>query len=202
MSRRPLTPDERDLWQRVARATRRLQPAKAPIADTRRAPVPDPGAPPPAPMAAPLPAPLPALIPMRPAPPRITLDLAPSRSDDLASQPIRMDRKLHARMTRGKLLPEARIDLHGLTLAAAQPRLQGFVESAHARGLRLVLVITGKGRTAQADDTPAMPRPAGVLRRAVPQWLRQAPLSALVLDIREAHVSHGGGGALYVYLRK
>jgi len=198
MSRGPLTPDERDLWQRVARATRRLQPAKAPMADTRRAPVPDPGAPPPALPAASFP----AVPSKRPVQPRITLDLAPSRSDDLSSQPIRMDKKLHARMTRGKLVPEARIDLHGLTLAAAQPRLQGFIETAHGRGLRLVLVITGKGRTAPQDETPAMPRPAGVLRRAVPQWLRQAPLSALVLDIREAHVSHGGGGALYVYLRK
>jgi DNA-nicking Smr family endonuclease len=199
MTRRRLTPDERELWQRVARATRRLQPAKAPVADTRKAPVPDPGAPPPAVIATPSAG---ARRLQGASRPPVTTDLAPDRSEALAAAPVRMDKKLHARMTRGKLAPEARIDLHGLTLAAAQPELQRFIAASYARGLRLVLVITGKGRSAQPDDTPAMPRPAGVLRRSVPAWLRMAPLSGMVLDIREAHVSHGGGGAIYVYLRK
>ena len=57
-----------------------------------------------------------------------------------------MDAKAFARMSRGKLSPEARIDLHGMTLAEAHPELIGFILNAQAQGLRLVLVITGKGK--------------------------------------------------------
>ncbi len=109
-----------------------------------------------------------------------------------------MDRKAFMRMSRGKLVPEARIDLHGMTLAEAQPALVGFILSSHASARRLVLVITGKGRPADGDAF----RRRGILRHQVPDWLRMPPLAGLVLDIREAHFRHGGAGALYVYLRR
>ena len=112
-----------------------------------------------------------------------------------------MDRKAFTRMKRGKLKPEARIDLHGLTLAEAQPRLSRFIQAAHADGKRLVLVITGKGRSGRDDGDPIPTRP-GALRRQVPDWLMRPPLSTMVLDIAPAHIRHGGEGAYYVYLRR
>ena len=197
--RRELSEEESTLWQRVAGSARRLQPAASPAADTRTGPVPDPGAPPSA-LRKPKPA---APLPIPPAPPpAVRLDLAESVGDALARVPVRMDRKAHMRMMRGKLTPEARIDLHGMTLAQAHPALTGFMMNAHARGLRLVLVITGKGRTQPADDTGPMPRRAGALKHEVPHWLRSGPLRAVVLEVRESHRSHGGAGAYYVYLRK
>jgi DNA-nicking Smr family endonuclease len=111
-----------------------------------------------------------------------------------------MDRKAFTRLKRGKSKPEARIDLHGMTLAEAESVLNGFLLRAHGAGKRLVLVITGKGR-ARADDDP-VPVRTGILRQQVPLWLRRPPLSAIVLDVTEAHQRHGGGGALYVYLRR
>ena len=112
-----------------------------------------------------------------------------------------MDRKAYTRLKRGKLKPEARIDLHGMTLAEAHPRLLKFIHSVHADGKRLVLVITGKGRTRPEDEGPIPSRP-GVLRRQVPDWLSRPPLSALVLEITPANLRHGGEGAYYVYLRR
>lgn len=109
-----------------------------------------------------------------------------------------MDHKLHKRMTRGKMRPEARLDLHGMTLAAAQPELAGFILSCHANGLRLVLVITGKGR---GDHGPLPTRP-GALRHQVPYWLHQMPLAKVVQQVTPAHYRHGGEGAYYVYLRR
>ena len=53
--------------------------------------------------------------------------LAPSVSERLAHAPVRMDHGTHKKMLRGKLKPEARIDLHGMTLAQAHPALTGFV---------------------------------------------------------------------------
>ncbi|MGL4321553.1 MAG: Smr/MutS family protein, partial [Paracoccaceae bacterium] len=104
------------------------------------------------------------------------------------------------KMTRGKLAPEARIDLHGMTLSEAHPELISFILNAHSAGLRLVLVITGKGKP-KADHGP-IPYRTGVLRHQVPQWLRLPPLGPAVLQVSEAHLKHGGSGAFYVYLRR
>ena len=127
-------------------------------------------------------------------------DLAPGLSAGLAAAPLRMDRKRFVQMSRGKLAPEARIDLHGLTLAEAHPRLTAFILRAHASGARLVLVITGKGR--DRDDGGPIPMRPGALRHQLPHWLAQPPLRAIVLQVSEAHLKHGGSGAFYVYLRR
>jgi DNA-nicking Smr family endonuclease len=111
-----------------------------------------------------------------------------------------MDHKTHRQMTRGKLSPEARIDLHGMTLAVAQPVLIRFILQAHADGRRLVLIITGKGRDG-GPDAPLPVRP-GALRHNVPHWLHMPPLAGIVLQVRAAHRRHGGDGAYYVYLRR
>jgi DNA-nicking Smr family endonuclease len=54
-------------------------------------------------------------------------------SDRIAQAPIRMKQTAHRRMIRGKMKPEARIDLHGMTLSEAHPALVDFVIVAHAR---------------------------------------------------------------------
>jgi DNA-nicking Smr family endonuclease len=110
-----------------------------------------------------------------------------------------MDAGAFGRMSKGKLRPEARIDLHGMTLAEAYPALASFLLDARARGRRLVLVITGKGRA--RDDLAPMPARAGRLRHDVPRWLALPPLAEHVLQVAPAHRRHGGEGALYVYLR-
>lgn len=127
-------------------------------------------------------------------------DLLPSLSQQLRSKPVQMDQKAYGRLRRGKLKPEARIDLHGMTLAQAHPALIGFIMQTHSAGMRLVLVITGKGK-ARDDDSP-IPTRYGVLRHQVPQWLAMAPLGGIVMQVTEAHLRHGGQGAYYVYLRR
>ena len=103
-------------------------------------------------------------------------------------------------MKKGRLVPEARIDLHGLTLAQAHPTLNRFILDAVAAERRLVLVITGKGKV--RDELGPIPERHGVLRHQVPHWLNSMPLKPHVLQIAEAHVKHGGAGAYYVYLRR
>jgi DNA-nicking Smr family endonuclease len=83
---------------------------------------------------------------------------------------------------------DRRLDLHGHTAARAQVKLQSFIEDAAYSGCRCVLVITGKG--------------AGVLQSHVPDWLKRAPLSGLVLALAEARQTDGGSGAFYVLLRR
>lgn len=128
------------------------------------------------------------------------LDLAMSVSEQVAGRKISMDRKAYARLMRGKLRPEGKIDLHGMTLERAHPVLTRFILSAQSQGKRLVLVVTGKGK--QRDDGGPIPVRIGVLRHQVPQWLNNPPLSLAILQVTQAHVRHGGGGAYYVYLKK
>lgn len=129
------------------------------------------------------------------------LDLAPSLEDRLSAQPRQVDAALDRRLSRGKQLPEARLDLHGMTRDQARQALTGFLLAARARGQRLVLVITGKGRS-RPDDDLAVPSRPGALRHDLPQWLQMPPLNAMVLDLRLAHRRHGGAGAFYIYLRR
>ncbi len=106
------------------------------------------------------------------------------------------------RLRRGLMEPDARIDLHGMTQQAAHRALITWLKSAHKSGHRLVLVVTGKGNPKNDENAPWMMSPHGVLKQMVPRWLNEAELTALIASVRPAHAKHGGGGALYVYLRK
>ena len=127
-------------------------------------------------------------------------DLLPSLGQQIRAAPVQMDQKAFGRLRRGKLKPEARVDLHGMTVAQAHPVLMGFILRSAGAGHRLVLVITGKGK--HRDDGGPIPTRFGVLRHQVPQWLSMAPLGGLVMQITESHIRHGGQGAYYVYLRR
>jgi DNA-nicking Smr family endonuclease len=191
--RRTLHPEEEELWRTVARTARPLH--EHPIFHKpTEAPPPEP-----APLTHAKPR-LPGFTLGEKARKRESLDLAPSLPQALGQAPLQMDAKTHGRMTRGKLAPEARIDLHGMTLAEAHPELIRFILNAQGAGLRLVLVITGKGKL--RDDHGPIPQRMGALRHQVPQWLRQPPLGPAVLQVTEAHLKHGGSGAYYVYLRR
>lgn len=198
--KRILHPEEQELWRVVARTANPLHAQKANLAPSA------PTSPEPPKLTAPKP-PMADTSRLRgvklgaAAKMSSAAQFAPNIGQNLANAPLRMDAKTHGKMTRGKLLPEARIDLHGMTLDQAQPALISFILRTHSAGLRLVLVITGKGGKTRADHGP-IPQRTGVLRAQVPHWLHQAPLAPLILQVTEAHASHGGGGALYVYLSR
>lgn len=205
MARRRLTPEEEALWARVA-ATASPMRVQAPT-DAFTPSLPDPGDPPPAdpPSRAPGPVAVPkpnirATIPRRREPPRVTLDLAPDPPAAHDRAHPHMDRRRFEKLRRGRLAPEARLDLHGMTSERAHGALVAFILAAHGTGLRLVLVITGKGREGDADAHA--PHRHGVLRHSLPHWLNAPPLAGRVLQLAPAHQSHGGGGAFYVYLRR
>lgn len=191
-TRKP-SPEDRELWDRVAQTATPLDKPKRPIPPELETP---PKAAVPQPTAERLP---PFRIGEKQVSPSANM-LRHSVSDRLAHAPVRMDHGTHKKMLRGKLKPEARLDLHGMTLAQAHPTLTRFILDAHDRNKRLVLVITGKGK--DRDDGSPIPIRRGVLRHQVPGWLHAPPLGALVLDIREAHLRHGGHGAYYVYLKR
>jgi DNA-nicking Smr family endonuclease len=176
-----ITEEDRQLWDQVRRSATplRAEPPPEVVAVTPAAATPKAPAPPKARAAKAAP-PTPPPKPRPPAPPPVG----------------GFDRKTVTRLSRGTVAIDARIDLHGMTQDAAHGRLLRFLEAARAEGGKIVLVITGKG----APD--ALDGGRGVLRRAVPQWLRSPPFGALVSGFENAGRRHGGEGALYVRLRR
>ena len=108
-----------------------------------------------------------------------------------------VERRQKQRLARGLEPIDARLDLHGKTQAQAHAELLRFLRRAQMDGARFVLVITGKGA-----PVPDNRMEHGVLRRQVPLWLKLPELRAYVAAFDQAHVGHGGEGALYVRLRR
>ena len=211
--RRLLTEEEQKLWQKVAESIDPLQPSRRASAAALDEPAPEP--PPPV-----------AAAPAEPPPrreTRIVRPEGPSPSkrmlagwtrlihvkhgaglDGLApavpAPPslARFDDRTKRRLVRGSMAIDERLDLHGMTQEAAHSALRHFLVGARLRGARIVLVITGKGRGGAAADV----HDRGVLRRSVPHWLTDAALRPIVVGFEEAHLAHGGAGAIYVRLRR
>jgi len=116
-----------------------------------------------------------------------------------------LDGRTLERLRRGTLDPDVKLDLHGMTEAQAHNRLLQFLRGAQARGAKLALVVTGKGARVAEDapfDMELQQRSRGVLKSAVPRWLKERDFAGLIAGTRNAHKRHGGDGALYIYLRK
>ncbi len=128
--------------------------------------------------------------PVKPAAPKPLPSLSPSYAPGL-------DARSFDKLKRGQRAIEARLDLHGFTLDAAHDALIRFIENGAARDLRALLVITGKGGRGSEDG---MPRAS--LRESVPRWLNEPNLRKHLLAFTPAHAKHGGGGALYVLLKR
>lgn len=120
----------------------------------------------------------------------------PQRAAETAkgpSGPRSLDRPTRDKLAKGRLAIEARVDLHGMTQGEAHALLLSFLHRAYVLGIRHVLVITGKGSSFGSD---------GVLKKAVPAWFATAPFRPLVGSYESAARQHGGGGALYVRLKR
>ncbi len=180
--RRRLGPEEEALWSAVKRTVEPLRPADREPPHPAVPPVPEAVPPPRSDISAVTPKPVP---PARPAMPSL--------------HPLgRRDRQ---KVVRGLTGIDARIDLHGLTQDEAHARLSGFLARSQGLGHRVVLVITGKGgRGGGFEGLHVAER--GVLRRVVPLWLSLPEFRRFVLGFEDAHLAHGGEGALYVRIRR
>jgi DNA-nicking Smr family endonuclease len=178
--KRSLSEEERALWESVARQVKPLR-KKARVAK--------------------LPGHAPAAEPAAAAKPAATSRPIPVIHAPKPNRPVvpplaQIGRRERSRLSRGRNEIDARLDLHGMTQGRAHHALFGFLQRAHRDGLTFVLVITGKGGLGGAESE------RGVLRRQVPQWLSLPEFRSLVVGFEEAHIGHGGAGALYVRIRR
>lgn len=174
-----LSAEEKLLWAQAMRDAKALPGAKRP-------------APKPAPKAPVAAASTPAQ--QRPAAAPSATAKKPTTPPPLAAGAVvDVDRRTAERLKRGQMPVEATLDLHGHTQAEAHGELNAFLADAHAAGRRCVLIVTGKGARTSGG---------GVLRAEVPKWLNEAPNRGRIVAFAGARPQHGGGGALYVLLRR
>jgi DNA-nicking Smr family endonuclease len=180
MKRRAIEPDEQALWHEAMRGVARDRAAKKAVLEPKIEKLP--------------------VAPAKAAPPveqrAVILDPGVRRDDDrratLHEPTPGLDRRQALRLKRGQLEIEARLDLHGMVQTEAHRELAGFIARCYAAGKRTLLVVTGKGTR----------EGSGVLRAAVPRWLAEPALRDRVLASAPAQPRDGGGGALYILLRR
>ncbi|MFB9266103.1 Smr/MutS family protein [Bradyrhizobium erythrophlei] len=177
--KRALSEEERALWESVAKQVKplRKKPAAKPHAVPR-----DAG---------------PHQVAIKPVPVKSATPAKAAPAPRPAMPPLApIGRRERAKLSRGRQEIDARLDLHGMTQIRAHRVLFTFLQRAHSEGLTFVLVITGKGKAGGGESE------RGVLRRQVPEWLSLPEFRSLVVGFEEAHIGHGGEGALYVRVRR
>ncbi len=172
--RRAVRDDETRLFEAAMRGVEPLADRGGEVPDgtgAKAAPTnkrPGPAPPPPPPKRAPMP------------------ELRAGRAADL-------DARTMERLRRGRLRPEARLDMHGMTQDEAHRAMASFIAASRSAGRRCVILITGRGRAKLGG---------GILREQTPRWLNLQPTRGNILGFAEAQPKDGGAGALYVLLKK
>ena len=173
---RSLSPEEKELWQRVASTIRPLsrdKPAPPPVPEKgREIVVKSRGRTP----------------PLRQAP------AVPPKPDSIAERTL--DGSWDKRLRSGDVEPDRVLDLHGMNLDTAWGAIDRVLEQAIGRGDRVLLLVTGHHRR---GDPPVQ---RGRIRAAVHDWLAASRHAPSIAAVRGAHRRHGGGGSLYLVLRR
>lgn len=186
-----MTPEDKKIWEEVARTIKPLKKKKeespargdsTPIKPQR---------------------PLSVSVPIDENPPEKRIKKKETRAPFRPKILLAQDRYLTRKLRQGTYHIQATLDLHGQTQEEAYLSLQRFLSGAVERGLKLILVITGKGTISRrfSEMPPQEEAPIGILRQKVPEWLENSFQFPEVLSISTARPQDGGTGAWYVELK-
>lgn len=176
--KRALTREEAELWESVAKQAKPLRKRARPVKAVQD-------------LVEETPAKTGPVLRLKSPPVVRAVPAAPPEPPPLAP----LGRRERSKLSRGRKDIDARLDLHGMTQSRAHRVLLNFLHHAQEDGLSVVLIITGKGKSGAESER-------GVLRRQVPQWLSLPEFRSVVIGFDEAHIGHGGEGALYVRVRR
>ncbi|QZH75749.1 MAG: Smr/MutS family protein [Erythrobacter sp.] len=185
---RGLSPEEKALWDRLAKTVKPLRKEKPKPLEVTVAPT---------------------VAPSQKVPPKFVKPVKQPRvplPQPAAGSPPRpkynqtgLDSHWERRLARDTTQPDFTLDLHGHTLDSAWHRLDSGLVQAKAMGARVVLVVTGKPRPVAAADRGEK---RGAIRAKFLDWLAAGPHASDIAAVRPAPRRHGGEGALYLVLKK
>lgn len=187
---RRLSPEEAEIWRKVAATVTPLQKRRDPpkAAHENDAPAP-----------ASIPAPPAKAATLRKAVTSTRSTVARPAPAQVGKERVGLDGSWERRIARGGLEPDFSLDLHGSTLDQAYGRLMHGLAQARAMNARVVLVVTGKSRPIEAADRGTA---RGAIRAKIIDWLGASEHASAIAAIRGAHRRHGGQGAIYVVLKR
>jgi DNA-nicking Smr family endonuclease len=95
-----------------------------------------------------------------------------------------------------------KIDLHGYSLQEANKSVESFIQKCFDNSVTKIIVITGKGLRSKNKENPYLSKDLSILKYSVPEFIENnISLSKMIIEITDAKIEDGGGGAFYIYLK-
>ena len=95
-----------------------------------------------------------------------------------------------------------KIDLHGYSLQEANKSVESFIQKCFDNSVTKIIVITGKGLRSKNKENPYLSKDLSILKYSVPEFIENnILLSKMIIEITDAKIEDGGGGAFYIYLK-
>ena len=95
-----------------------------------------------------------------------------------------------------------KIDLHGHTIEQANEAIDQFIQKSSDENVTKIIVITGKGLRSKNIENPYLSKDLSILKYSVPEFIENnRRLTKLIIEITDAKIEDGGGGAFYIFLK-
>ena len=95
-----------------------------------------------------------------------------------------------------------KIDLHGYTIEEANKAVEQFIQKCFDENVTKIIVITGKGLRSKNVENPYLSKDLSILKYSVPEFIESnISLTKMIIEITDAKIEDGGGGAFYIYLK-
>ena len=94
-------------------------------------------------------------------------------------------------------------DLHGYSLDEANKKVSSLIIDSYQRGIRKLVIVTGKGLHSQNEKDPYVSKNFDILKYSVPEYVKNnLELMNMITKIEDAKLNDGGSGAFYIFLKK
>ena len=95
-----------------------------------------------------------------------------------------------------------KIDLHGYTIEEANTAVEQCLQKCFDENVTKIIVITGKGLRSKNVENPYLSKDLSILKYSVPEFIESnIALTRIIIEITDAKIEDGGGGAFYIYLK-
>ena len=119
-----------------------------------------------------------------------------SSKDKISNKDLKINKKIIERNTKRI------IDLHGFSLENANKIVEEFINNSYQKGVKKIIVVTGKGKRSKTASNPYLSRDLSILKHSVPEFIKSnLNLMNKIKQISEANIEDGGSGAFYIYFK-
>ena len=102
-----------------------------------------------------------------------------------------------------QLVKSRTLDLHGFSLSKANTTVEEFINKAYKEKINKLKIITGKGIHSNNEKNPFVSKDLSILKYSIPEFIsNNENLMKIINSMEEAKIEDGGGGAIYIYLKK